>query len=102
MKSWKREFLENYVYGFVTGLGAMSLIALTYLRAILELQYIGPAHPDYGWVTFITGTTNPNGEWYASIVGYANSFMVVALFIMFIGIILAFAKIIERSHKETD
>lgn len=94
--------MENYVYGFVTGLGVMGLIALIYIRALLELQYIGPAHPDYGWVTFITGIRNPNGEWYAGIVGYANSFMLLALFIMFIGIILAFAKIKEKSHKETD
>lgn len=101
MKLWKRGLLESYVYGFVTGLGVMGFFGLVYLRAVIELPFIGPAHQDYGWVTFVTGTTTLDHDWAASILGYSNFLLAVYLFVIFIGVVLCLAAIKDRKHEQS-
>ncbi len=102
MKSLKHDLLENYVYGFLTGLGVMGLITFTYIRAQAEFHYIGADHADYGWVTFIIGTTDalPNYDYYSRVAGSALTLTLIAALLVFIGIALGLAKIMGK-HQST-
>ena len=89
MKFWKRNLLESYFWGLLTGTSVTGLILLIYLRAVFQIQIIGPAHEDYGWVTFILGTKNPDGHWYSNMVGYTTTFIVLTIFVIFFCILLS-------------
>ena len=88
MKAETLGLLENYFLGVVTGLGVAGLVSSIYLKAMAELNYIGPAHEDYGWVTFVLGIKSFNYDFYQNVAGLSGFFMILSALAIFLGIVL--------------
>ncbi len=85
MESQKRNLIENYVYGFVTGVGISSFAAMFYLRWILPLFYSYPQTLDINW--------------YFGVMGITVWLMILAFLGAFIGLVLGLSTIKERKRE---